>query len=156
MGDRDLLKKAMALAKEQFACKTDKSGVDYFSGHLTSVAAFVETDMEKTVAYLHDIVEDLHYPEDKLREEFRDEITEAVLLLSHKSGLTEEECLACIKHIKDSGNQLAIAVKTADLTNNSDYTRLGASSPDELKEEDRARYEKYQKALDILKKERML
>ena len=48
---------------------------------------------------------------------------------------------------------LATAVKIADLTNNSDYTRLGASSPDELKDVDHRRWEKYQKSLEILVEE---
>ena len=50
-----------------------------------------------------------------------------------------------------SGNDLAIAVKIADLTNNSDYTRLGVSGPDALQEKDRKRWEKYQKSLAILR-----
>ena len=146
-----LLEKAKALAKEQFAGITDKSGADYFSGHLSSVAALVKSDKEKTVAYLHDIIEDRDYPEEKLKEEFGEEISSAVRLLTHGGGLSEEGYLECIRKIAESGNELAIAVKIADLTNNSDCTRLGASSPGELGSEDRARYEKYQKALKILK-----
>ena len=146
-----LLQKAKALAKEQFAGITDKSGVDYYLGHLSSVAALVESDKEKIVAYLHDIMEDRDYPEDKLKEEVGEDISRAVRRLTHKGGLDEEGYLECIRAIKESGDELAIAVKIADLTNNSDYTRLGASSPDDLAEGDRRRYEKYKKALKILK-----
>lgn len=60
------LKKAEELARSQFAGHTDKAGVDYFTGHLCSVAGLVETDKEKIVAYLHDILEDTDYPEEKL------------------------------------------------------------------------------------------
>ncbi len=148
---KELLKKAMDLAREEFKGITDKSGVDYFKGHLSSVAALVKTDKKKTVAFLHDIVEDRDYPLDKLRLEFGDDVADAVRLLTHEDGLDEEGYLECIRKIKRSGNELAIAVKTADLTNNSDYTRLGATSPDELSEKDRKRYEKYLKALAILR-----
>lgn len=143
--------KAKKLAKTLFAGVTDKAGVDYFEGHLSSVAALVETDEEKAAAYLHDVLEDTDYPEDKLREEFGDRIVDAVLLVTHKGHVDEEGYLNYVRNLKASGNELAIAVKIADLTNNSDYTRLGASSPDELKEKDRRRWEKYQRSLDILK-----
>ena len=86
-----------------------------------------------------------------MRSEFGDEITDAVVLLTHKGRLDEDGYLAYIRNLKASGNKLAIAVKIADLTNNSDYTRLGVSSPDELKAKDRKRWEKYQKSLEILR-----
>ena len=142
---------ASQLAREQFAGRTDKAGVDYFSGHLCSVAERVETNEERIVAFLHDILEDTDYPEEKLREEFGDKIVDAILLMTHKEHLDEEGYLDYIRKLKESGNELAIAVKIADLTNNSDYTRLGASSPEELPEKDRKRWEKYQKSLEILK-----
>ncbi len=146
-----LLEKAKTLARSQFAGRTDKAGVDYFEGHLSSVASLVSSDEEKTVAYLHDVLEDTDYPEEKLREEFGDEITDAVVLLTHRDKLGEEGYLDYIRHLKEAGNELAIAVKIADLTNNSDYTRLGASSPEELGAKDRRRWEKYCRSLEILR-----
>ena len=148
-----LLERAKSLAKEQFAGKTDKSGVDYYKGHLSSVASLVSTDEEKIVAFLHDLLEDTDYPEDKLRKEFGDRIVDAVALLTHREKLDEEGYIDYIRRLKDSGNDLAIGVKIADLTNNSDYTRLGAKCPEDLAEEDYRRYHKYQKALSILKGE---
>ena len=150
---RRLEERARHLAREQFAGRTDKAGVDYYEGHLTSVAALVDGDEKKTVAYLHDILEDTDYPEDKLREEFGDRIVDALLLVTHKGHLDDEGYLNYIRKLKESGNELAIAVKIADLTNNSDCTRLGVSSPDDLPEEDRKRWEKYQKSLRILQDE---
>lgn len=147
----NLLNKAKELAKQQFASRTDKAGVDYYEGHLSSVAALVDTEEEKIVAFLHDILEDTDYPESKLREQFGDRIVDAVLMVTHKGSINEEGYLQYIRKLKDSGNELAIAVKIADLTNNSDYTRLGASSPDELSDKDRRRWEKYQKSLEILR-----
>lgn len=145
-----LLAKAMRLAQEQFKGRTDKAGVDYYSGHLSAVAGLVSSEKEKAVAYLHDIMEDTDYPEEKLREEFGDEIVDAINLLTHKERLSEEQYLGYIRRLAASGNELAMAVKRADLTNNSDFTRLGASCPDELSEKDLMRWKKYQKALKLL------
>ena len=145
------LQKAKELARSEFAGRTDKAGVDYFTGHLSAVAGLVATDEEKTVAYLHDILEDTDYPEEKLRKEFGDDIVDAVCLLTHREKMDEQGYLDYIRNLKASGNALAIAVKIADLTNNSDYTRLGASSVDDLKDKDRKRWEKYQKSLEILR-----
>ena len=148
--ENQALEHAKSLAKKQFTGKTDKSGVDYYEGHLTSAASLVKTNKAKIVAYLHDLLEDTDYPEDKLRKEFGDEIVDAVVLLTHKGKLDEEEYLAYIRKLKESKNALAITVKIADLTNNSDYTRLGALSPKDLDEDDFNRYLKYQKALKVL------
>ena len=152
MADKDngFLPKAIRLAREQFKGRTDKAGVDYYSGHLSAVAGLVSGKKEKTVAYLHDILEDTDYPEEKLREDFGDEITDAVVLLTHKERMNEEQYLDYIRRLASSGNRLAVHVKIADLTNNSDTTRLGASCPEELAEKDRNRWEKYQKALQLL------
>ena len=146
-----LSERARILAKEQFAGRVDKAGVDYFSGHLCSVASLVDSDEEKAAAYLHDILEDTDYLEDKLREEFGDRIVDAIRMVTHTEHLDTEGYLDYIRKLKESGNSLAIAVKIADLTNNSDYTRLGVSSPEELSEKDRKRWEKYQQSLKILK-----
>lgn len=146
-----LLEQAQELAKQQFAGVTDKSGVDYYEGHLCSVAGLVNTEEEKTVAFLHDILEDTDYPEEKLREQFGDKIVDAILQITHKGEVSEAEYIRYILDLKESGNALAIAVKIADLTNNSDYRRLGVNSPEELSEKDKRRWEKYQISLDILK-----
>ena len=148
--ENSILVKAMSLAREQFKGRTDKAGVDYYSGHLSAVARLVSGKKEKTVAYLHDILEDTDYPEEKLREEFGDEIVNAINLLTHRERLSEEQYIEYIRRLAASGNELAIAVKRADLTNNSDITRLGASCPDELSEKELRRWKKYQKALRIL------
>ncbi len=147
----NLVIRAEELSKAQFSGRRDKAGVDYYSGHLCSVASLVDSEKEKTVAFLHDILEDTDYPEEKLRSEFGDEIVDAVLLLTHREKLDEDGYLDYIRKLKMSGNDLAIAVKIADLTNNSDYTRLGVSGPDALQEKDRKRWEKYQKSLAILR-----
>lgn len=147
-----LLEQAQELAKQKFSGKTDKAGVDYYEGHLCSVAALVDTEEEKIVAFLHDLLEDTDYSEDLLREQFGDKIVDAILLVTHRESLSETGYLDYIRDLKASKNELAIAVKIADLTNNSDFTRLGADSQEELSDKDRRRWEKYQKSLEILKR----
>ena len=146
-----LLEQAPELAKQQFTGKTDKASVDYYEGHLCSVAALVETEEEKTVAFLHDILEDTDYPEERLREQFGDKIVDAILLITHKGKMSATDYLQYILDLKRSGNELAIAVKIADLTNNSDYRRLGADRPEDLSGKDKQRWEKYRISLAILK-----
>ena len=146
-----LLEQAQELAKQQFVGRTDKAGVDYYEGHLCSVAALVDTEEEKIVAFLHDILEDTDYPEEKLRDQFGDKIVDAILLVTHKGKLSAIDYIQYIVDLKKTGNALAIAVKIADLTNNSDYRRLGADNPEDLPEKDRLRWEKYQISLAILK-----
>ena len=72
----NLVIRAEELSKAQFSGRKDKAGVNYYSGHLCSVASLVDSEKEKTVAFLHDILEDTDYPEEKLRSEFGDEIVE--------------------------------------------------------------------------------
>jgi hypothetical protein len=62
-------------------------------------------------------------------------------------GKTREEYLRGIQKIADSGNQIAIDVKWADLTHNSDPSR----TPDHPQKEDFERLEKYEEAKEILK-----
>jgi len=55
--------------------QTDRAGVPYFEGHITTVARGVDKIEEKIVAYLHDIVEDTDITLEALRNHgFSDEI----------------------------------------------------------------------------------
>lgn len=151
-GER-LLKEADELAETLFEGATDKAGVPYID-HPRAVASMVRGTEEKIVALLHDVLEDVpeKYNEDMMREQFGDSITNAVKLLTHGTGLTREEYLEAIKEIAESDNITAITVKIADLRHNSDISRLGAATVDDLTESQRKRYEKYQEALEILTK----
>lgn len=150
--ENEKVKRAADLSKELFAGKKDLSGVEYYK-HLEKVASLVYSDAEKIVAYLHDVLEDTDYPEEKIREEFDDSVADAVLLLTHKERLDKEGYLDYIRKLKGTGNQVAIHVKIADLTHNSDISRLGASTVEDLTQKQKERYLKYQEALEILKTE---
>ena len=117
----------------------DKAGVDYIE-HPRAVASMVNGVNEKICALLHDVMEDTEFPESALRILFGDEIVDT-LLLTHRDGESYEEYIE-----KISKSELATKVKIADLTHNSDLTRLRT-----VTEKDIQRYNKYQKSIEFLK-----
>ncbi len=120
--------------------QVDKAGVDYIE-HPRTVASMVSETNEKICALLHDVMEDTKFPEDALRILFGDEIVDTLLLLTHRDGDSYEEYIQ-----KISKSALATKVKIADLTHNSDLTRLK-----NVTEKDIQRYNKYQKSIEFLK-----
>ena len=56
--EENIVQCAAALACELHKGQVDKAGVDYFTGHLTSVAKMGSTWQEQVVGYLHDASED--------------------------------------------------------------------------------------------------
>ncbi|WP_308545011.1 HD domain-containing protein [uncultured Sneathia sp.] len=128
---------ALKIATEAHKGQVDKAGVPYINHPLT-VASLVDTEEEKIVALLHDTIEDTNITEQDLIDYgFPNEIVEAVKLLTHNKNVPYMDYVAKIKD-----NELARKVKIADLTHNSDLSRLK-----EITEKDKKRYEKYQKAL---------
>jgi len=82
--------------------QVDKAGVDYFKGHIEHVVLGVYSKKEKTVAYLHDIIEDTEITITDLNElEFPSDIVQAVELLTRikniDSSIDKKE-----KSIKDT------------------------------------------------------
>lgn len=132
--------KAYEIAKRAHKGQVDKAGEDYIK-HPEKVASFVETDEEKAVAYLHDVIEDTELTlEDLHGYEFSKEVIEAVDIITKKKGEDYRSYLNSVKK-----NKLARAVKLADLRHNSDLTRLT-----KVTEKDIERKEKYQKAIEFL------
>lgn len=135
-----LTKKAMKLCFEAHEGQLDKSGIPYVN-HPLHVAEQVDGEYATCVALLHDVMEDCGYQADDLRAMgFPEEIVQALLLLTHAD---EVAYLDYVRNLKD--NELARQVKIADLHHNSDLSRL-----DVVTDADRARVEKYAKALAIL------
>ena len=133
--------KAYEIAKKAHLGQIDKAGEDYIK-HPEKVASFVNSDEEKAVAYLHDVIEDTELTLEDLREYgFSEEVLEAVDVITKKKGQDYQTYLNSVKE-----NKLARVVKLADLRHNSDLTRLI-----DITEKDRERKEKYQKAIDFLK-----
>lgn len=128
---------ALKIATEAHKGQVDKAGVPYINHPLT-VASLVETEEEKIVALLHDTIEDTNITEqDLLNYGFSNKIVEAVKLLTHNKNVPYMDYVAKIKN-----NELARKVKIADLTHNSDLSRLK-----EITDKDKKRYKKYQNAL---------
>lgn len=132
--------KAYEIAKKAHLGQIDKAGEDYIK-HPEKVASFVNSDEEKAVAYLHDVIEDTELTLEDLREYgFSEEVLKAVDVITKKKGQDYQTYLNSVKE-----NKLARVVKLADLGHNSDLTRLI-----DITEKDRERKEKYQKAIDFL------
>lgn len=133
------MEKALQVALKAHEGQKDKAGADYIL-HPLAVSGMVETEQEKVVALLHDVVEDSDITLLDLREMgFDDGVVEAVRLLT-KDGTSYDEYLNRIKH-----NLLARAVKIADLKHNMDLTRIP-----EPTERDLQRLEKYKNSLEFL------
>ena len=105
------------------------------------MASFVNSDEEKAVAYLHDVIEDTELTLEDLREYgFSEEVLKAVDVITKEKGQDYQTYLYSVEE-----NKLARVVKLADLRHNSDLTRLI-----NITEKDIERKEKYQKAIDFL------
>lgn len=57
---------ALQIAKKAHAGQVDKAGKDYIL-HPMTVTSYMDTDTEKAVAYLHDILEDTDITVEQLR-----------------------------------------------------------------------------------------
>jgi len=134
------LDRAIELAKQHHEGQTDKAGKPYIE-HPLRVMNQVESEEEKIVAVLHDIVEDTNISLNDLRNEgFSEEVVSAVECLTKQDGENYDSYIERI-----SFNPLAVKIKLADLEDNRDLTRLP-----EVTDKDLERLEKYDKALEKL------
>lgn len=131
---------AKNIAKSVHKGQVDKAGVDYFAGHLTTVANGVNNNKAKAIAYLHDSLEDTPLTSKELLKVFDKDIVKAVKVLTKPKNV---KYLTYIRNVKT--NSLAKQVKLSDLRNNSDLSRLP-----KITEKDLQRKEKYEKAIKIL------
>jgi (p)ppGpp synthase/HD superfamily hydrolase len=131
---------ALAIAKKAHAGQVDKAGVDYIQ-HPLYVASQVKTEQEKTVALLHDVIEDSDVTvDDLLASGLSNEVVTAVQILTKKEGQSYQEYLEKVK-----SNNLARIVKLADLKHNSDLSRLKS-----VTNTDYERVKKYKNAIRYL------
>ena len=137
------LEKAIQIAVEAHAGVKDKGGKAYIL-HPISVMMRCETDQEKIVAILHDVIEDTDWTFEALRQEGFSETIIAALETVTK--LSEDEDYD--EFIQRSlTNNIGRKVKIADLRENLDVTRIG-----QLTDKDIARINKYKRALSVLTK----
>ena len=134
-----LTKKALCIAFDAHKEQVDKSGLPYVY-HPFEVASAVTGEYETCVALLHDVVEDTEITLDTLSKEFPREVIDALRLLTHDEEVPYFDYVKAIR-----SNEIAKAVKLADLRHNSNLARL-----DTVTEKDLKRAEKYNKAYRIL------
>ena len=138
----ELLKKAEAFATMMHEGQVDRGGAAYIE-HPRAVAAKLDGETEKAVAWLHDVVEDTGATVEQIRELFGSEVADAVAVMTHKKGVPYFDYIGEIKR-----NTIARKVKMADLSHNMDVSRLPI-----ITDADWNRVKKYKKAYDILKEE---
>ena len=115
------LEDAIALAVEAHRGQRDKAGQTYIL-HPLRVMMRLETEMERMVAVLHDVVEDSPWTLERLRGlGYPEEVLGALDCLTKREGETYE---AFIERLLP--NPLARRVKRADLEDNMDVRRLPA------------------------------
>jgi len=136
-----LTKKAMEICYRAHEGQLDKGGMPYVF-HPLHVAEQMEDEYSTCVALLHDTVEDGGIELSELSEaDFPEEIVKTVDALTRRE---DEPYMEYIERL--NGNSLAVKVKLADLSHNSDMSRLN-----KITRWDMERKEKYEKAIAILK-----
>lgn len=142
------LNDAIRLAEEKHKGQVDKGGEPYVS-HPLSVMGMLKDEPSKMAGVLHDIVEDTPVTFDDLEKlGCPKKVLSAIKLVTHAEDFdgSDKSYMRDIQNIADSGNQIAIDVKWADLTNNQDLSRIPSPTP-----KDHARLVRYSKAKIILK-----
>lgn len=137
-------KRALEVAMRAHKDQTDPAGFPYIL-HPILVAEKQTEEMAAVAALLHDVVEDSDFDVRDLYEfGFPEKVVEAVKALTHKKGEPYDQYIERVKR-----NQIATAVKLADLEQNMDQARLAMCA-----EERRARLEKkqevYRRAMERL------
>lgn len=132
------INKALEIAVKAHSGQLDKGGNPYIF-HPIRVALNCQTEEEKIVALLHDVIEDTDTSIEQLEAEgFGKEILEAIAHLTKKEG---EDYMSFIKRV--ATNRVATNVKLQDLADNMDTSRLNGKKY--------WKYETYQQATEYLK-----
>lgn len=138
--EQSMVDLALSIARKAHEGQLDKAGVDYIE-HPIYVASQVDTEEEKAVALLHDVIEDSPVSaEGLLQAGLPETVVTAVQVLTKKKEQDYQTYLETVKK-----NPLARVVKLADLKHNSDLSRLSS-----ITEKDKERLKKYKKAIDFL------
>ena len=104
---------------------------------------------KKIVAVLHDVVEDTKMTIGELAQLFPDHLVMAIKILTKKKG---EEYFDYIKRLIESNNEIAIAVKIADLKDNLDLNRIKNPTEQDWAQPTLRNRRRYIQALDLLQK----
>ena len=135
------LNRAIDIATNAHEGATDKYGAPYIN-HVTRVMNMGETENEKIVGILHDVIEDTHWTfEDIEKEGFSKEVIDALRCITKTSE--DEDYGEFINRVKI--NPIAVKVKLNDLTDNLDIKRTRGVLESDLK-----RLNKYLRAYNEL------
>src|SRR5437588_2648433 len=113
-----LLEKAIAIDVEAHRDQKDRFGSPYIL-HPLRVMSHVDSEAEKIVAILHDVVEDTKWTfEDLKREGFSADIRKALDCVTRREGESYDHFVG-----RSASNPVARRVKLADLEDNMDVRR---------------------------------
>jgi (p)ppGpp synthase/HD superfamily hydrolase len=117
--DAAMVELAQSIATRAHAGQVDKAGADYIS-HPARVAARLHTPLEQMVGWLHDVAEDTNVGLDDLTATgLPAEAVAAVDALTRRAGENSDAYYGRV-----AADPLAVAVKHADLADNTDPARL--------------------------------
>ncbi|MGJ9403105.1 HD domain-containing protein [Arthrobacter sp. KK5.5] len=135
---------ARAVATIAHRGQTDHAGADYIS-HPARVAGRLTAPAEVAAAWLHDTIEDCGIGADELlRAGIAEDVVTAVVLLTRTPEMGSDDYYRAIR-----ANPVALAVKLADIADNTDPERVRVlRAGDPVKAERLAG--KYRHALEIL------
>ena len=124
---QEIIEKCIRIAMDALEGKRDRDG-NALILHSLIVGSMGQTDAEKCVGFLHDVVEDSDWTfEDLVKAGIPNEIVQTVRLCTREDGM---EYYDYVQRIIDSDNMTAIHVKLNDLHHNLargkafNYTRL--------------------------------
>jgi guanosine-3',5'-bis(diphosphate) 3'-pyrophosphohydrolase len=135
---------AIKITADAFADKTDKGGHPYMM-HCLRVMEGVRHLGEDAMcaAVMHDLIEDTDYKMgDIIKLNFNGDVCHALAVLTHDEKISYDEYIKGI-----ACDPMAVAIKLADLRDNSDITRLKG-----LTKRDFDRMEKYHRSYIYLSK----
>lgn len=135
------LEDAILLAAQAHHGQRDKNGQPYIL-HPLRVMFRLESETEKIVGVLHDVVEDTQYTRDDLRKMGYSET-----ILQALDGVTKREGESYADFVlRAKANPVARKVKLADLEDNMDVRRLSSVTPKDME-----RLSRYRKAWSVLR-----
>ena len=127
----NVFEKALMIAIQAHSGQTDKQGKPYIL-HPLAVASQLDSLELKTIALLHDTIEDSWVSKEFLLENgIPEELVEVIALLTKPKDMPYEDYLRRVK-----ANPMALAVKKADLAHNTSPERAAG-----LNDHRRAKYE---------------
>jgi (p)ppGpp synthase/HD superfamily hydrolase len=140
------LERAIAIAAAAHAGQKDKACQPYIL-HPLRVMLALQGEEERIVAVLHDVVEDTQITLDNLRSEgFSEAILSAIDSVTQRK---EEKKNYEAFVLRAAANPIGREVKLADLTDNSDLSRIPNPTPADIE-----RVAKYQKAIKTIHADR--